>query len=70
MSLSSHATREDNDMRILMQELTEGKGAVLAGALTGRKALAQLVEQTSALAVYLPGLTPRPTRVIEPSGES
>src|ERR1017187_2305283 len=33
-------------MRILMRELADGGGHVLAGALNGRKVLAKLVEQT------------------------
>lgn len=47
MSFFSRATREDHDMQILIQDLIGGEGSVLAGALTGRKVLARLVEQTS-----------------------
>lgn len=47
MALSSHEQREDSDMRIWMNELIDGEARVLAGALSGRRILAKLVDLTS-----------------------
>jgi hypothetical protein len=47
MALSSRASHEENDsMRIQIRDLAEADGRVLAGALSGRKLLAKLVERT------------------------
>jgi hypothetical protein len=44
MSLFSRVTCESSEMKILMRDLVEGDGEVLAGALSGRKVWGKLTE--------------------------